>query len=141
LAANSPRVLRVAVEAPQHSGLGVPLDYLSDRPLPAGSLVRVPLGQRELLGIVWPGEAAALPGIELRPLASVITSLPPLPAAWCALIEFAAGYYQRSVGELALSVLPPELRKLSDAQLAKRRTLTASRPSAPPISSARATTA
>ena len=134
MAANSPWVLRVAVEAPQHSGLGVPLDYLSDRPLPAGSLVRVPLGQRELLGIVWPGEAAALPGIELRPLASVITSLPPLPAAWCALIEFAAGYYQRSVGELALSVLPPELRKLSDAQLAKRHTLTEKRlpePTAP----------
>ncbi|MDE2453336.1 MAG: primosomal protein N', partial [Burkholderiales bacterium] len=32
----------------------------------------------------------------------------------------AAAYYQRSTGELALSVLPPELRKLDERQLARR---------------------
>ena len=36
------------------------------------------------------------------------------------MVEFAAGYYQRGVGELALAVLPPELRKLDDAQIANR---------------------
>ena len=36
------------------------------------------------------------------------------------LIDFAAGYYQRGVGELALAVLPPELRRLDDAQLGRR---------------------
>ena len=44
----------------------------------------------------------------------------PLARPWCELVAFAAGYYQRSVGELALSVLPPELRQLGDAQVAKR---------------------
>jgi hypothetical protein len=37
-----------------------------------------------------------------------------------ALVEFAASYYQRSVGELALAVLPPELRRLDATQLARR---------------------
>ena len=35
-------------------------------------------------------------------------------------MQFAAAYYQRSVGEVALSVLPPELRKLTDKQLFAR---------------------
>jgi primosomal protein N' (replication factor Y) len=29
------------------------LDYEAEQPLPAGSLVRVPLGKREVPGIVW----------------------------------------------------------------------------------------
>jgi primosomal protein N' (replication factor Y) len=36
------------------------------------------------------------------------------------LVDFAAAYYQRGTGELALSVLPPELRKLTGVQVAKR---------------------
>ena len=40
----------VAVETPQHAGLGGTLDYLSEQPLSAGTLVRVPLGRRDLLG-------------------------------------------------------------------------------------------
>ncbi|HJV62924.1 MAG TPA: DEAD/DEAH box helicase, partial [Albitalea sp.] len=112
--------LRVAVETPQHTGLASPLDYLSERPLAPGSLVRVPLGRRELTGIVWPGTPEESGGDELKAVISAFDALPPLNAAWCQLVEFAAGYYQRGVGELALSVLPPELHKLDDAQLANR---------------------
>ena len=43
----------VAVDVPQHSGLVDRLDYESDRPLAAGTLVRVPLGRRDVPGIVW----------------------------------------------------------------------------------------
>ena len=113
-------VLRVAVEAPQHSGLGGALDYLSKRPLAPGTLLRVPLGRRELLGIVWHGAASAPPGQALREVGGVFDALPPLAPAWLALVDFAAGYYQRGVGELALSVLPPELRKLDAPGLVKR---------------------
>jgi primosomal protein N' (replication factor Y) len=35
-------------------------------------------------------------------------------------VDFAAGYYQRGTGEMALSVLPPELRKLTMAQIDRR---------------------
>ena len=41
------------VHTPAHSGLGEALTYSSDRVLAPGTLVRVPLGSRELLGVVW----------------------------------------------------------------------------------------
>ncbi|KQU78604.1 primosomal protein N' [Rhizobacter sp. Root16D2] len=112
--------LPVAVETPQHSGLQGTLDYLSERTLPPGTLVRVPLGRREVPGIVWPGEAGSEPSLALKPIAQMLDALPPLSTRWCELVGFAAAYYQRSVGEMALAVLPPELRKLDDAQLANR---------------------
>ena len=116
--------LRVAVETPQHSAVGGLLDYLAGRPLAPGTLVRVPLGRRSVPGIVWEAPAVAvdeaLPAAALRPVTEVLTALPPLPAAWRALVGFAAGYYQRGTGELALAVLPPELRRLDATQLARR---------------------
>lgn len=56
----------------------------------------------------------------LRPITAVLDALPPLSPAWCTLADFASTYYQRSVGEVALSLLPPEIRKLDNIQLAKR---------------------
>ncbi|MDM4768104.1 primosomal protein N' [Pelomonas sp. SE-A7] len=121
----APHRLRVAVDAPQHSGLTGPLDYAGEQALAPGSLVRVPLGARELLGVVWPpgraeasGEAFALD--QLRPISASLDALPPLSPAWCSLVEFAALYYQRSVGELAAAVLPPQLRELDPKQLKSR---------------------
>ena len=118
----TPVRLRVAVDAPQHTGLSAPLDYSSEHALPPGTLVSVPLGRREVPGVVWHGgvDAAAEVAVELRPVTTALTSLPPLGAAWRELVDFAAAYYQRSTGEIALSVLPPELRKLGDAQIANR---------------------
>ncbi len=113
--------LAVAVETPRHSGVGSLLHYSHEVDLPAGTLVAVPLGKRVVPGIVW-HRADDAPGldVELRPVAAALTALPPLAAPWRALIEFAALYYQRGVGELALSVLPPELRQLDDTQLTRR---------------------
>jgi primosomal protein N' (replication factor Y) len=128
------RRLRVAVDAPQHSGLGSVLDYSHPVELPPGTLVRVPLGRREVAGIVWPAAAddppaAPVDEAALRPLAQVLDALPPLPPAWLALVGFAAAYYQRGAGELALAVLPPPLRELDAAAL--RRRLARLRPPAP----------
>ncbi len=114
-------VISVAVETPRHSAVGGLLDYTTEQPLAAGTLLSVPLGRRETPGIVWAqAPAGAPPGVELRPVSAALTSLPPLDAAWRALIDFAASYYQRGVGELALAVLPPELRRLDDKQLGRR---------------------
>jgi primosomal protein N' (replication factor Y) len=113
-------VVRVAVDAPQHSGLSGPLDYASEQALAPGTLVRVPLGRRDMLGVVWPGASEPAAGLVLKPVTTVFDSIPPLDATWCRLLDFAAGYYQRSVGELASAVLPPQLRDLSPAQLAAK---------------------
>jgi primosomal protein N' (replication factor Y) len=118
--------LRVAVDTPAHSTVGEPLDYVSPEPVPVGSLVRVPLSRRVLTGIVWPdavdahATAVPIPESALRSVQGVLAALPPLSGSWCQLVEFAARYYQRGVGEVAMSVLPPELRKLEDVQIAKR---------------------
>ncbi|MDP1650933.1 MAG: primosomal protein N' [Rubrivivax sp.] len=113
--------LSVAVETPRYSAVGGLLDYACEQALAPGTLVRVPLGRRDMPGIVWQRAAdAPPPPAALRPLAAVLTALPPLAAEWRELVDFAAAYYQRGVGELALAVLPPDLRKLDDTRLARR---------------------
>jgi len=113
--------MAVAVETPQHAGVGAVLDYIGPRELPPGTLLRVPLGRREVPGIVWHRVAdSAVEASQLRPVAEVLDALPPLAPAWLQLVDFAAGYYQRGLGEVALAVLPPELRRLGNAQLARR---------------------
>ncbi len=117
----APTVLGIAVETPQHAGLAPCLDYQSEQALVPGTLVRVPLGKRDVPGIVWQLGAGRTPtGIELRGVRQALTGLPPLSPAWRQLVAFAAGYYQRGLGELALAVLPPELRKLDATQLDRR---------------------
>jgi primosomal protein N' (replication factor Y) (superfamily II helicase) len=127
--------LRVAVDAPQHTGLIGPLDYISERMLSPGTLVSVPFGRREVTGLVWSGEPGDTAAADLKPVSYALPSLPPLSANWLELVEFASAYYQRSIGEVALSVLPPELRKLDDTQLANRikklHKALAARPAAP----------
>jgi primosomal protein N' (replication factor Y) len=99
------------------------LSYTSAEPLPPGTLVRVPLGTREVLGVVWdPDEATGeLPeGATMRAIAGVLAGVAPLDAPWRRLVSFAARYYQRALGEVALAALPPQLRDLGPEQLARR---------------------
>jgi primosomal protein N' (replication factor Y) len=124
----------VAIDAPQYAGMSSLLTYESERSLVPGTLVRVPLGRREVTGMVWDTDFSAVdaaaagpsldgaerPALVLRPVIEAMDSLPPLPADWRALVEFTARYYQRSLGEVALAVLPPELRKLDNTAIAKR---------------------
>ncbi len=117
--------LGVVVDAPQHSGLLGVLDYLSATALPPGTLVRVPLGRRVVTGVVWAtlppsGEAPGLATEDLKAVTEVLDGLPALPPAWRQLVAFAAAYYQRGLGEMALMVLPPELRQLDAVQLQRR---------------------
>jgi len=113
----------VVVPTPAHSGLGQPLGYASELPLAPGSLVRVPLGRREVLGIVWDEDAGrddADAAYNPKPIAGHLAGIEPLGAAWRQLVAFAARYYQRGLGEIALAALPPQLRDLDVAQLARR---------------------
>ncbi|MFO1271306.1 MAG: primosomal protein N' [Rubrivivax sp.] len=130
---NAPLRAAVAVETPQHAGVGALLDYACERPLAPGTLLRVPLGRREVPGIVWNrASAEAADDTQLRPVAEVLQALPPLAPAWLRLVDFAAAYYQRGVGELALAVLPPELRKLDETTLARRVARLKKLPAPPP---------
>ena len=113
----------VVVATPAHSGVGVSLTYKSELLLAPGTLVRVPLGAREVLGVVWDCPASRPEGLtdaQTRTVAGVLEGLPPLNERWRQLVKFAAQYYQRSLGEVALAALPPQLRDLSNQQLARR---------------------
>ena len=113
----------VVVHTPAHSQVSGPLTYGSVQPLAPGTLVRVPLGKRETLGVVWDSDPHAPPppdSMDVKPVASVLDALAPLPAAWRELVAFSARYYQRSLGEVALAALPPQLRDLGVEQLARR---------------------
>jgi len=116
--------LCVLVQTPAHSALGPVLTYRSPQALPPGTLVRVPLGKRETLGLVWePGTADATGEMDpdkVRDIAGTLEGIAPLGAAWQQLVRFAAQYYQRSVGEVALAALPPQLRELSPLQMQRR---------------------
>jgi len=114
--------VQVAVHTPAHSALGGLLSYASPQPLAPGTLVRVPLGTREVLGVVWeaPASEPGVPPAQLRAIAGVLAGLPPLNAHWRALVAFAARYYQRSLGEVALAALPAQLRTLGPEQMARR---------------------
>jgi primosomal protein N' (replication factor Y) (superfamily II helicase) len=118
-----PHRIAVVVPTPAHSSISAPLSYLSELPLAPGSLVRVPLGRREVLGVVWECNErndVVATDVQLRQIAGVLDGIPPLSSAWRQLVTFSAEYYQRSLGEVALAGLPPQLRDLDSAQLARR---------------------
>jgi len=115
-------LIPVLIQTPAHSRIGTALTYQSEQPLAAGTLVRVPLGKRETLGVVWDGDAddAFAEAGKLRAISAALDELPVLSAHWRRLVGFAAAYYQRAVGEVALAALPPPLRDLSAQQLQRR---------------------
>ena len=116
--------LFVLVQTPAHATLGSVLSYRSESALPPGTLVRVPLGQRETLGVVWNADSALATGEldpgKIRSVAGTLDGIAPLNLAWQQLVTFAAQYYQRSLGEVALAALPPQLRELSPEQMQRR---------------------
>ena len=115
--------LDVAVSAPAHSQVGGLLTYVTELPVTVGQLVRVPFGNREVLGVVW-GVHATAPDTQsthtLRQVMGVLEAVAPLSEHWRQLVQFTAHYYQRSLGEVAMAALPPQLRDLTPVQLARR---------------------
>lgn len=126
-----------------HSRLKGALTYLHSSPITEGTLVRVPIGRREVLGIVAPHQyqySSDLPivstevcteveskssstepsSFELKNISYVIEGIEPLGTNWLDFIQFAAQYYQRTIGEIALQALPPKLRDLDAEQITRR---------------------
>jgi len=118
-----PKWLDIAVSVPAHSQVGGLLTYASDSDLALGQLVRVPFGKREVLGVVWNVHDTApenSEGHKVRDIAGALEGVLPLNAHWRQLVQFAAQYYQRAIGEVALAALPPQLRDMTPVQLARR---------------------
>ena len=117
--------LRVAVEAPQHSGISATLDYQSDtiagtRDAGAGAARPAPGHGHRLASDRAPMRPTHPRSGRSSRSTQSLGALPPLPPDWLKLVDFTAAYYQRGIGEVALAVLPPELRRLDDEQLHRR---------------------
>jgi primosomal protein N' (replication factor Y) len=79
-------------------------------PLP-GQLALVSFGRREVVGlIVGIAFATDVPEDKLKDAIAVRSQLAPLSGDWLALVGFAADYYQRPLGEVALPGVPKNLR-------------------------------
>jgi primosomal protein N' (replication factor Y) len=104
--------VRVALDHP----LPTLFDYrydLAPTPLP-GMLVRIPFGRRDAVGMICAvTDRSDVPLDKLRDVAAICSTLAPLADEWRALTLFAAEYYQRGVGEVALPALPQVLRDAS----------------------------
>lgn len=83
-----------------------------------GQLVLVPFGRQEITGIIVDiVETTMVPADKLRDVIAVRDALPALTAEWMALTKFAADYYQRPLGEVALPALPKNLKVAKTASL------------------------
>ena len=106
------RYVRVALDHP----LATLFDYrwgLAAEPLP-GMLVQVPFGRRDAVGlIIEVTDTTDVPADRLRDVVDACVDCPPLSTRWLELIAFAADYYQRGRGEVALPALPQPLRDAS----------------------------
>lgn len=104
--------VRVALDHP----LPTLFDYrydLAPMPLP-GMLVRIPFGRRDAVGLICEvTDHTDVPVDKLRDVAAICSTLAPLADEWRALTLFAAEYYQRGLGEVALPALPQVLRDAS----------------------------
>ncbi|HEX7640745.1 MAG TPA: primosomal protein N' [Burkholderiaceae bacterium] len=111
---NQQKILRIAVDSP----LDFALDYRWNGTMEAaqpeprvGQLVLVPFGRREVTGlIVEVLDSTELEGDKIRDVIAVRHQLAPLSGTWIGLCRFAADYYQRPLGEVALPGLPKNLR-------------------------------
>jgi primosomal protein N' (replication factor Y) len=77
----------------------------------AGMLAAVPFGRREIVGLICEVVTTTeVPSERLRDVRLVCAGCAPFTDEWLRLVAFAADYYQRSVGEVALPALPQVLR-------------------------------
>ena len=104
-------ILEVVLDTPLNSSF----DYRwpcepGQEPVP-GQLALVSFARREIMAlIVAVKQHTEVPPEKLKDALAVRSQLAPLPERWIALARFAAEYYQRPLGEVALPGLPKNLR-------------------------------
>jgi primosomal protein N' (replication factor Y) len=85
-----------------------------------GQFAVVPFGRREVVGLILGVmDASDVPADKIRDVIAVRTQLSPLSGQWLALCRFAADYYQRPLGEVALPCSPKNLRAIKHLALDK----------------------
>ncbi len=104
-------ILEIALDTPLNSVFDYGWPH-EEGALPlVGQLALVSFGRREVMGlIVAVKHETGVPPEKLKDVLAVRSQLAPLSKEWLALAGFAADYYQRPLGEVALPGLPKNLR-------------------------------
>jgi primosomal protein N' (replication factor Y) len=113
-----PVILQVALDAP----IDALFDYAcQEQPAPPiGALVVVPFGHREVTGLVVGHlDESPLAPEKIKSILAWHSELGLLSKHWLALCGFAAEYYHRPLGEVALPALPKQLRGQKTGPLQK----------------------
>ncbi len=111
-------ILKIALDTPLTSCFDYRWPCAPDARPQVGQLALVSFGRREVIGlIVAVGEHTDVPADKLKDALAVRSQLAPLSRRWLALAAFAADYYQRPLGEVALPGLPKNLRVLTTVAL------------------------
>jgi primosomal protein N' (replication factor Y) len=113
----TPLYVDVAVPLPLPGALAyeVPQGF-SDLAVP-GARARIPVGRRQLVGVIVARREAPPAGVELRPLVAVLDRAPVLPVELLELAAFAAEYYLEPPGEVLRAMLPAELPPWGDRRI------------------------
>ncbi len=109
-------IYKVAVPSPLRKSF----DYTSTEAIADSCRVRVPFGNRKVVGVVLGAvEQSELPTGKLKPISEVIDRTPLIPANLFKLFIWAADYYQHPIGEALGAVFPARLRKGGDIPTAR----------------------
>ena len=106
--------VRVVLEAPIDNHFDYryqPMEGDGASPI-IGQIVSVPFGRRTVAGIITGvAEQTDVPANRIRDVEYLYQEIPPLAPSWLDLCRFAARYYHRSMGEVAVNALPKMLRQ------------------------------
>jgi primosomal protein N' (replication factor Y) len=104
-------ILQIALDTPLDSLFDYRWECEPGSEPEVGQLALVNFGRREAVGlIVAVKHETDVPADKLKDALAVRSQLSPLPERWIALARFAAAYYHRPLGEVAMPGLPKNLR-------------------------------
>jgi len=104
-------ILQIALDTPLDSVFDYRWPCAQGEEPQVGQLALVNFGRREAVGVIVAiKQDTDVPADKLKDALAVRSQLAPLSDKWLALARFAASYYHRPLGEVALPGLPKNLR-------------------------------
>jgi len=107
-----PIYLTIALDTPLDRLFDYRWEPVADEVLPqVGQIALVPFGRQEIAGLILAvGSQTEVAADKIKSVLAVRHQCPALDSRWIDLCRFAADYYQRPLGEVAIPALPKNLR-------------------------------
>ncbi|OPL15789.1 MAG: hypothetical protein AVO38_09735 [delta proteobacterium ML8_D] len=112
------RLIDVVVPLPIYTALTYTLSEHSVCPI-KGARVLVPVGRRNMVGVVWATSAEKRPSVNLKSVKRVLDKQPLLPESLISFLEWASSYYFHPIGQVIAEALPPGLLSARNRRIEK----------------------